>query len=85
MELSTREIELLEHVTGLPFEVFTHSKGEATEAYFLRFKANGDCFFLNENNGRYACGVYDSRPEVCRKFPSKPVQKDACRHYLAKC
>ena len=82
VELSTLEIELLEQVTGLPFDVFTHAKRTVIEAYFLQFKANGDCFFLNESNGLYACGVYDARPDVCRRFPSTPIQKEACQHYL---
>ena len=78
VELSENEIEGLEQVTGLPFEVFTNPKRKAIEEYFLKFRENGCCFFLNENDHTYSCRVYESRPEICRNFPSTPAQKDAC-------
>lgn len=78
VELSKYDIDVLEHVTGFPFEVFTNPKGNVIEEYFLKFRDNGHCFFLNENHGRYACGVYDSRPQICRNFPSKRVQAENC-------
>ena len=78
VELSQAEINALEKFTGLSFEVFTNPKGKAVEEYFLKFKENGYCFFLNENNGKYSCGVYEYRPEICRSFPSKPIQKESC-------
>ncbi len=46
VELSKNEIHKLETLTGLPFEEFTNQKGESVEEYFLQFKENGDCFFL---------------------------------------
>jgi len=45
--------------------------GKAVEEYFLQFQKNGDCFFLNENNGSYSCSVYEIRPEICKNYPSK--------------
>jgi len=78
IELSNNEILLLEQVTALHFEVFTNPKGKAVEEYFLQFQANGDCFFLNENNGSYSCGVYKARPGICKNYPLKPKQKEAC-------
>ena len=78
VELSKNEINLLEQMTALHFAVFTNPKGKAVEEYFLQFKANGDCFFLNENNGSYSCGVYEARPGICKNYPSKPRQKEAC-------
>lgn len=78
VELSKYEIDLLAQVTGLHFDLFTNPKGKPVEEYFLQFRENGDCFFLNKNNGSYSCGVYEARPEICKKFPSKAIQKEAC-------
>ena len=78
VELSQPEIIALEKFTGLSFEVFTNSKGKAVEEYFLKFKENGDCFFLNTSNSNYSCAVYEARADACRKYPSKPVQNEAC-------
>ena len=78
VELSQYDIDLLEQVTGLSFEVFTNPKGNVIEDYFLKFRENGYCFFLNEKQGRYSCGVYKARPEICRRFPSKPLQAETC-------
>jgi Fe-S-cluster containining protein len=78
VELSQNEIYELEKLTGLPFDMFTSQKGEAVGEYFLKFKENGDCFFLNENNGDYSCGVYEARSRICRNYPSKPGQNEVC-------
>jgi len=78
VELSNSEINTLEQLTELHFDVFTNPKGKAVEEYFLQFQENGDCFFLNENNGNYSCNVYESRPVICKNYPSKPQQKEVC-------
>jgi len=78
VELSKNEIHALEQATALHLGVFTIPKGKAVEEYFLQFQANGDCFFLHENNGSYSCGVYEARPEICKNYPAKPKQKEAC-------
>ena len=78
VELSQHEIYELEKLTGLPFDVFTNQKGEAVEEYFLDFKKNANCFFLNENNVEYSCGVYEARSVSCRNYPAKPSQNEVC-------
>ena len=78
VELSPNEINTLEKFTGLRFDVFANSKGKAAKEYFLKFKKNGDCFFLNENDGHCSCGVYDARSGVCRNYPSNPTQNNVC-------
>jgi Fe-S-cluster containining protein len=82
--LSEDEIDLLEQITGLSFDLFSNPKRKAVEEYFLQFKENGHCFFLEECHGRYFCSVYEYRPAICRKFPSTPIQKEACHEYLEK-
>ncbi|MBU1137477.1 MAG: YkgJ family cysteine cluster protein [Proteobacteria bacterium] len=78
VELSVNDISLLEKLTTLHFALFTNPKGKVVEEYFLQFKANGDCFFLNGKNGNYSCGVYEARPGICKKYPSQPLQKKLC-------
>ena len=78
VQLSKNEIYEIEKFTKLPSDSFTNQKSEAGEEYFLQFKENGDCIFLNENNGDYSCGVYEVRSKICRNYPSKPNQHVAC-------
>ena len=78
VELSQTEINALEKFTGLPSEVFTNSKGKAVEEYFLKFKENGDCYFLNTKNRNYSCDVYEARGGICRNYPSEPSQNEVC-------
>lgn len=78
VDLSAKEINTLADATGLSAEVFTNSKGKVVEEYFLQFKANGNCFFLKDNNGSFSCGVYEARPGICKKYPSEPIQKNFC-------
>ncbi|NOR11021.1 MAG: hypothetical protein GQ541_05990 [Desulfovibrionaceae bacterium] len=85
VELSESEVNSLEHVTGLHFNMFANPKGKVIEEYFFKFQENGDCFFLNENDGSYSCAVYETRPGICRNYPSKPIQKEACDANREKC
>ena len=78
VELSQDEIYEIEKLTKLSPGLFSNQKGEAGEGYFLRFKKNGDCFFLNENNGDYSCGVYEARSIICRNYPSRLSQSKFC-------
>jgi len=85
IELSQIEIIALEKFTGLRFDVFTNPKGKADEEYFLKFKENGDCYFLNGNTGNYSCGVYEVRSNICRNYPSEPSQNEVCDAYKKLC
>ncbi len=78
IEVSQVEIDALEKFTGLRFDVFTDPKGKAAEGYILKFKENGDCYFLNVNNGIHSCGVYEARLAICRNYPSEPSQHEVC-------
>jgi Fe-S-cluster containining protein len=85
IELSQTEIEALEKFTGLSLDVFTNAKGKAVEEYFLKFKENGDCYFLNTNNGSYSCDAYEARSAICRNYPSNPSQNKACEANMKLC
>ncbi len=78
VELSKNEINSLEHLSGLHFNMFTNPTGKAIDNYFLQFQENGNCFFLNEDHGIYSCGVYEARPEICKNYPSETKQKEVC-------
>lgn len=66
-------------MTGLPVELFTNKRDEAGKKYFLQFRENGDCIFLDERNGGYHCGVYEARAGVCRNYPSNTNQEKHCQ------
>ncbi|MBN1224174.1 MAG: YkgJ family cysteine cluster protein [Candidatus Aminicenantes bacterium] len=78
IRLSQNEVRELENLTGLTFVLFAIPKSEGVEEYFMQFKENGDCFFLNENNGDYSCSAYEARSEICRKYPSTPSENQVC-------
>ncbi|MEK9137477.1 MAG: YkgJ family cysteine cluster protein, partial [Bacteroidota bacterium] len=78
VRLSQDEVDALETFTGLSRDVFANSKGEAVEEYFLKFKEDGDCVFLNEKNAKYSCSVYDARSGSCSEYPSTPSQNEIC-------
>lgn len=82
IELSKNDINMLEKRTELHCDVFTNSKCEAAEEYFLQFKENGDCFFLVDEKGIYSCGVYEARPRICKNYPSEPLQKKVCDAHM---
>ncbi len=85
VSLSPAEIQVLEKYTGLPADGFTHSTGRADTIRFLKFKANGDCFFLHTINGCFACSVYEARAGICRDYPSTACQLETCRKYRNDC
>lgn len=84
VELSEKDIDSLEQLTALHSGVFTNKKEQVAEEYFLQFKENGDCFFLQENDGDYSCGVYDARPGICKNYPSEPLQEKVCDAHIGK-
>jgi Fe-S-cluster containining protein len=84
VELSKNEIHVLEQATALHSDVFTNTKSKIDEEYFMQFQANGDCYFLNQHHGRYSCGVYEARPGICKNYPAKPGQKEACYAHRGK-
>jgi uncharacterized protein len=78
VELSRNDVAALETFTGLSPDVFANTKDEARGEYFMQFKENGDCVFLNEDDGRYSCSVYEARSGKCRNYPSTPSQIEVC-------
>ncbi|MCP4180190.1 MAG: YkgJ family cysteine cluster protein [bacterium] len=79
VEIFINEIHLLEKLTGLDLEKFINIKEKNNKEYFFKFQKNGDCFFLNNENGNHSCSVYESRPKICRNYPSTPEQIKTCK------
>lgn len=77
-KLSQLEIESIEAFTGLHFSIFTYPIGEEGEGRFLKFRDNGDCFFLNKDEDAFSCLIYEVRAKVCRNYPSNKLQFEAC-------
>ncbi len=49
---------------------------ESTQLFQLEHSPTGDCLYLSKER---RCTVYDSRPEVCRKFPTEMgIRKGYC-------
>lgn len=42
---------------------------ELLECAVYAGRENGTCIFLTEADGRTACGIHDTKPRVCEKFP----------------
>ena len=82
VRLSLAEVRSLEEFTKLRIDAFAESKGKSIADYFLTFKENGDCYFLDEENGIYSCRVYETRPEICERYPSTTKQKTFCSEHM---
>jgi Fe-S-cluster containining protein len=76
------EIRCLEQFTALRVDLFAQSKGKTVEDFFLTFKDNGDCYFLDEDNGIYSCRIYKTRPEICKRYPATTKQKSFCSKHM---
>ena len=75
---------MLEQTTGLDSDLFTNSKRMEVEEYFLQFRENGDCIFLNENDGHFSCDVYGARPGICKNYPTGTSQEYYCEESSGK-
>ena len=77
-KLSQLEIETIEAFTGLHFSIFTYPIGADGEGRFLKFRDNGDCFFLNKEEDTFSCLIYEVRSKICRGYPSTQAQVETC-------
>jgi len=77
-KLTQFEIEALRDFTGFHSNMFTYPIGTEGEGHFLKFRENGDCIFLNKDEGTYSCLVYEVRSQVCRDYPSNQEQIETC-------
>lgn len=78
VKLSQLEIETIENFTGFHFSMFTNPIGIEEKGRFLKFRENGDCIFLNRDEGTYSCLIYEVRSKVCRDYPSNQEQNETC-------
>jgi Fe-S-cluster containining protein len=64
--LLKKEAERISKITSKPVKAFARRiKGHDSYVYEMRKTGEGKCPFLDEN----ACGIYRSRPLICRYYP----------------
>ena len=73
------DIDRLESATGLPPQDFTNIDEIDSNKLFMKFNEKGDCVFLTKISGQYACGVYETRPGICRAYPANSTENTGCR------
>ncbi|WP_419660043.1 conserved uncharacterized protein, UPF0153 [Desulfosarcina variabilis str. Montpellier] len=79
ISLSQSEVILIAKCTTLNVDQFAESKEKEAGSYFLKFNKNGDCYFLEYDNGTYCCQIYEIRPYICRNYPDTTIQKEYCK------
>jgi Fe-S-cluster containining protein len=42
-------------------------------------KINGKCVFLENKDGKFSCSIYESRPEICKKYPFFGKEVESCK------
>ena len=47
--------------------------GDFMEGSRLKRLADGSCTFLRKTGDKYYCGIYEHRPDACRKWPFSKV------------
>ncbi|MHC4884770.1 MAG: YkgJ family cysteine cluster protein [Planctomycetota bacterium] len=78
VQLTPSDVNRLEVSTNTSREAFFNSHECGSNIGFMKFKDNGDCIFLNVEEGVYSCGVYEARSEVCRAYPKSNIQEHRC-------
>ena len=73
------DIDRLESSTGLEPQEFSNIDEMDGNKLFMKFDEKGDCVFLKKIEGQYACGVYETRPGICRAYPANNAENTGCR------
>jgi len=73
------DVDRLEAFTGDAPVAFSNIDEIDSDKLFMKFNDSGDCVYLKKVAGRYACGVYEARPDICRAYPANNVENNACR------
>lgn len=79
VELSSDEIASIAEFKQLKPKQFINSKGPKIDGYFLKYKKNGDCIFLNTATSNFFCEIYEVRPKICKDYPSNYKQNEFCK------
>jgi Fe-S-cluster containining protein len=46
---------------------------------FVLKKEDDKCIFLEKDKDGYSCSIYESRPEICRKYPFFGKEVETCK------
>ncbi len=47
--------------------------------HLLRHRPDGSCIFLEPDGKKFACKIYEDRPQFCAKYPSNTGQLEWCK------
>ena len=47
----------------------------------LKHKPNGHCIFLECDESKYTCSIYEIRPKFCAEYPSNDGQFEWCNEH----
>ena len=78
VKITQHDVDTLESFTGLAPEEFSNIDEIDSEKLFMKFNDSGDCVFLKQTEGGYACGVYAGRPKICRAYPANEAENKGC-------
>ena len=70
VRVSEKDVRRIEKRTGADRRDFTVKDGSGNT---LLKQKGGWCTFFKRKKGVGYCGIYDSRPSICRDFPAKRV------------
>jgi len=77
--VTEQEIETIARTTGKKPEEFTRPAHHAIlDLYVLQNKSNGECIFLEKEEEKFSCSIYEVRPQECVDFPPEK-QLPFCR------
>ena len=80
------EINVISKKLGIEIEGFSiqqYLEGLLKTTYYriLRHKPNGYCIFLETNEEKYTCSIYEFRPKFCAEYPSNDRQLEWCNEH----
>ena len=80
--VSSEEIRRISEFTGMAVKAMNkkHLRRVFTR-YSLTERANGDCIFLKNEDGKRMCSIYPVRPLQCRTYPFWTVNLSSHREW----
>ena len=80
--MSSEEIRRISEFTGMAVKAMNkkHLRRVFTR-YSLTERANGDCIFLKNEDGKRMCSIYPVRPLQCRTYPFWTVNLSSHREW----
>lgn len=77
--------EDIKQIEKLGYSKDDFCEGEVVGEFKGRFvlkKEDGQCIFLKKEANGYSCEIYESRPEICKKYPFFEKEIESCKPNL---